>query len=43
MGDLVSCCNCGFVGEVPTAQDLCPKCDKMGYLKWTDENKQEAN
>lgn len=36
-GDLVTCANCGFTGEVETGADACPECKMDGALQWTAE------
>ena len=42
-GDLVTCTNCEWSGEVARGEETCPKCGKTGSLAWTDEVKKSAD
>ena len=41
--DLIKCINCDFVGAIKTGEDICPNCNKVGFLSWLDKGNQELD
>lgn len=40
--DNVKCCNCGFDGLVNFGEEICPQCEKEGFLAWKEGEPQEV-
>lgn len=43
MKDFVQCNYCGFKGTIKMGQENCPKCGKVGFLGWIENEKQETD
>lgn len=41
IGDYVQCIMCSKTMVINIGVEVCPSCNKEGYLSWVDTNKQE--